>query len=147
MVRGKGDGSRLGEIDFRPLFQSRRGFLRATSEAVAGLVLWEEADAHGTEDENRRGAGPIIDCHTHFYDPTRPEGVPWPSKDDKLLYRRVLPEDYKRVARPLGVTGTVVVEASPWVEDNEWVLDLAAKDPFLVGLVGHLDPKNDPFRE
>ena len=21
----------------------------------------------------------IIDTHTHFYDPTRPEGVPWPN--------------------------------------------------------------------
>jgi L-fuconolactonase len=39
---------------------------------------------------------------------------------------------------PRPVTGTVVVEASPWVEDNQWVLDLAAKEPFIVGLVGNL---------
>jgi L-fuconolactonase len=36
------------------------------------------------------------------------------------------------------VTGTVVVEASPWLEDNQWVLDLAAKDPFIVGFMGNL---------
>ena len=71
----------------------------------------------------------IIDTHTHFYDPYRPEGVPWPPRDDALLYRRVLPEDYKAVAVPEGVTGTVVVEASEWVEDNGWILDLAATEP------------------
>lgn len=81
---------------------------------------------------------PIVDTHTHFYDPTRPEGVPWPGKSDNALYRRVLPADYKKFAEPLGVTGTVVVEASSWVEDNQWVLDLAAKDPFVLGLVGNL---------
>ena len=57
----------------------------------------------------------IIDTHTHFYDPTRPQGVPWPSKTDAALYRPVYPEEFKAIARPLGVTGTVVVEASPWL--------------------------------
>lgn len=80
----------------------------------------------------------IVDTHTHFYDPGRPEGVPWPPKSDALLYRRVMPEEFKALVRPLGVTGTVVVEASPWMEDNAWVLGLAARDPFLLGLVGRL---------
>jgi L-fuconolactonase len=81
----------------------------------------------------------LVDAHTHFYDPTRPEGVPWPGKKDRLLYRRVLPDEYKRLARPFGVVGTVVVEASPWLEDNQWLLDLAAREPFLLGVVGRLD--------
>jgi len=80
----------------------------------------------------------LIDTHTHFYDPTRPEGVPWPPATDPLLYRTVLPADYQARPTPAPVTGTVVVEASPWVEDNQWVLDLAAREPFIVGLVGHL---------
>jgi len=87
----------------------------------------------------------IVDAHTHFYDPTRPQGVPWPARDDKALYRPVLPAEYEKLARPLGVVGTVVVEASPWVEDNQWLLDLAAKNPFLLGVVGHLDPAADEF--
>jgi L-fuconolactonase len=80
----------------------------------------------------------IIDTHTHFYDPSRAEGVPWPSRDEKRLYRTVLPKHYRALIVPRPVTGTVVVEASPWVEDNQWVLDLAAKDPFILGLVGNL---------
>jgi L-fuconolactonase len=89
----------------------------------------------------------IVDTHTHFYDPTRPQGVPWPGKNDKRLYRPVLPDEYKRLAKPFGVVGTIVVEASPWVEDNQWLLDLAAKEPFLVGVIGRLDPKADDFEK
>jgi len=89
----------------------------------------------------------IIDTHTHFYDPTRPQGVPWPSKNNKSLYRPVLPPEYKRLAAPLGVVATVVVEASPWVEDNQWLLDLAAKHTFIAGITGNLDPASAGFEK
>lgn len=88
----------------------------------------------------------IIDTHTHFYDPGRPQGVPWPSKDDPVLYQPTLPERYRKLTRPLGVTGTVVVEASPWLEDNQWVLDLARDNPIIVGLVGNLRPGTPEFK-
>jgi predicted TIM-barrel fold metal-dependent hydrolase len=87
----------------------------------------------------------IIDTHIHLYDPARPQGVPWPPKTDPLLYRTVLPAEYAAMVRPLGVTGAVVVEASAWVEDNQWVLDLAKENPFIVGLVGHLEPGDPGF--
>ncbi|MEZ4859804.1 MAG: amidohydrolase family protein [Caldilineaceae bacterium] len=87
----------------------------------------------------------IIDTHTHFYDPTRPQGVPWPPPENKLLYRTVLPEHFKAVAAPHGVTTTVVVEASQWPEDNQWVLDLAAQEPALIGLVGQVVPNRADF--
>ena len=87
----------------------------------------------------------IIDTHTHFYDPARPQGVPWPGADEDLLYRTVLPEHHHELAVPEGVTGTVVVEASAWLEDKQWVLDLAAADSWIVGLVGHVDPDRDGF--
>jgi L-fuconolactonase len=82
----------------------------------------------------------IIDTHTHFYDPSRPQGVPWPAKDNQLLYRTVLPQHHRALAEPEGITGTVVVEASAWLDDNQWILDLAEQDPWIVGLVGHVDP-------
>jgi predicted TIM-barrel fold metal-dependent hydrolase len=46
----------------------------------------------------------------------------------------------------MGVKGAVVVEASPWREDNQWVLDLAKDDPIIVALVGHLEPGSETFR-
>jgi predicted TIM-barrel fold metal-dependent hydrolase len=88
---------------------------------------------------------PVIDTHIHLYDPTRPQGVPWPAKTDQTLYQPTLPQRFKAVAGPLGVTGAVVVEASAWVEDNQWVLDLAKDNPVIVALVGHLEPASDNF--
>ena len=87
----------------------------------------------------------IIDTHTHFYDPTRPEGVPWPPPDNELLYRTVLPEHFKAEASPHGVTGTVVVEAACTVEDNQWILDMADRDPVIVGYVGRLESGTPQF--
>jgi L-fuconolactonase len=90
--------------------------------------------------------GPIIDTHVHFYDPTRPQGVPWPPKSDPLLYKRVLPADFRAATKGLGITGVVIVEASAWLEDNQWVLDLAKDDPMILGVVGHIDPATPNFR-
>jgi L-fuconolactonase len=117
---------------------SRRSFLHA----AAGLVL-----ASGAGCQTVRRAPEILDCHTHFYDPTRPQGIPWPGKNDRQLYRRVLPADYKAVAASHGVTGTVVVEASPWLEDNQWILDLADREPFIRGFVGNVSPMRDDFAD
>jgi len=87
----------------------------------------------------------VVDCHTHFYDPTRPEGIPWPGKDDKVLYRTVLPKHFLEQAAPLGVTKTVVVEASSRVEDNAWLLELAQVNPAIIGIVGNLAPGKPDF--
>jgi len=85
-----------------------------------------------------------VDCHTHFYDPTRENGVPWPGKGTPL-YRTVLPADWLKVAAPLGIHKTVVVEASKLLEDNQWILDVAAKEKSIVGFVGHLEPDDVEF--
>lgn len=79
----------------------------------------------------------IIDCHTHFFDPTRPGGVPWPAKDSPI-YKPTLPMHLRELKQFRPVTGTVIVEASPRVEDNAWLLDVARDDPFVVGIVGNL---------
>ncbi len=112
---------------------NRRTFLKVAGAGVAASALV------GCQNASVQGGGlTIIDTHTHFYDPTRPQGVPWPPKGDALLYRKVLPPDYRALPKPQPVSGTVVVEASIWVEDNQWILDLAARDPFIVGFVGNL---------
>ena len=119
---------------------SRRNFF---STSFAGAVITTAIrPAYSSIDVQQI---PIIDTHTHFYDPTRPEGIPWPAKTDSLLYRKVLPAEFKTVTKPYGVVGTIIVEASPWVEDNQWLLDLAANDPFIVGIVGNLTPGEEQF--
>jgi predicted TIM-barrel fold metal-dependent hydrolase len=41
--------------------------------------------------------------------------------------------------------GAIEVECSPWFEDNQWVLDIAAQDSIVVGTVGNLDPGQKDF--
>lgn len=89
---------------------------------------------------------PIIDTHIHLFDPRRKEGVPWPPKEDAVLYKPALPERYRKIATPLGVVGAIKVEASPWLEDNQWVLDTIAKDKLFVGMVGNIEPGKPDFR-
>ena len=55
-----------------------------------------------------------------------------------MLYRPALPGRYAKLAAPLGVVGAIAVEASPWYEDNQWVLDAVADNPMIVGTVGNL---------
>src|SRR5437763_10239950 len=118
----------------------RRTFLRASAAGALGAAGVSRA---AIADET--GSVAAIDAHTHFYDPTRPQGVPWPGKGDKVLYRKVLPGELKELAGKHGVRSTIVVEASPWIEDNQWLLDLAAREPFIAGVVGRLDPAEGAF--
>lgn len=110
-------------------------------ELLAGAMLGSIANAAGGY------AGKIVDTHVHFYDPGRPQGVPWPPQKDALLYRRTMPEDFRLAAKGLGIDGVIIVEASAWLEDNQWVLDLAKDDTMIKGVVGRLDPGKPDFRE
>ena len=88
-----------------------------------------------------------IDTHIHLFDPNRPGGIPWPSADDPIRSKPTYPERFRSVASAHGVAGAVVVECSPRIEDNQWVLDIAAKDSSVVGLVGFLDAGQPGFGE
>jgi L-fuconolactonase len=89
----------------------------------------------------------LIDTHIHLYDTTRDVPMTWPPRDDKVLYKPHLPEEYTKVAKAAGVTGVVIVEASNNLTDNDWVLDLVAGDDFYVGLVGNIDVNREDFEE
>ena len=54
-----------------------------------------------------------------------------------------LPRHFRETAVPLGIAGGIKVEASPWVEDNLWVLMIIEEEP----MIGNLDPLKPEFRE
>src|ERR1700722_19814763 len=93
------------------------------------------------------GKIPVIDTHIHLFDPSRPGGIPWPEKTDTALYKAALPERYARIARPFGVVGAIVIEASPLASDNDWVLRVAATHPIIVGMVGDLVPATATYQK
>jgi L-fuconolactonase len=94
-------------------------------------------------------AFPIIDTHIHLFDKTRPEGAPYPRDvpggGEPVQGMIALPNRYREITEPFGVVGAIVVEASPRLDDNQWVLDVAANAPNIVGLVGRIDPADQAF--
>src|SRR5689334_2813534 len=77
---------------------------------------------------------PIIDTHFHIFDATRPQGAPYTgSKDYKDGV--ALPATYRREFERLGVVGAIELEASPWIEDNLWVLEQLQANDLCVGTV------------
>ena len=92
----------------------------------------------GTINPTFAAATQIIDSHIHIYDPFRQEGVPWPDPSIAKIYRTVLPGDHAIIAKPTGVSGTVVVECSDWLEDNQWDLDRIRDLSEYYGLIGNL---------
>ncbi len=116
----------------------RREWLASTVGALA---------AAGCRASVPRSSGGMVDAHVHFYDPSRSGGVPWPPANDPVLYRTVLPEHLRALAEPLGVVGAIAVEASPLEQDNHWLLEWADRDPFVLGVVGHLKPGRAGFAE
>ncbi len=128
---------------------SRRKFLGAATLAGVTLpgALTRMLAAETAEPDPPGLAGiPVIDTHIHLYDPSRPQGVPWPPKTSQPLYQPSLPSRYRPIARPLGIVGAIAVECSSWLEDNQWVLDIADQDDLMVGTVGHLVPGTPEFR-
>jgi predicted TIM-barrel fold metal-dependent hydrolase len=87
---------------------------------------------------------PIIDTHLHLYDPQRPQGVPYPKVPNPP---QALPSQYREDVLPLGIVGGIKVEASPWVEDNLWVLETIKDAPIIVGMIGNINPTKPEFRE
>jgi len=127
---------------------SRRDFIAgAVSMAVAsGSSFQEPFSAHAAGRDSgvaTPAALTIIDTHTHFFDSARaiPVGrdrpIPWPPQQSPL-FKPTLPPDWEVLAKPLGMSGTVVVEATSWLEDNDWILVLAERHRSIVGLIGNL---------
>ena len=88
---------------------------------------------------------PIIDTHIHLFDVNRPGGIPWPTKADSKIYKTALPSRFREVSKGLNVVGAIELECSPLLEDNQWVLDVMAKDKIMVGMIGDLEPDHADF--
>jgi len=92
------------------------------------------------------GASRVIDVAVHFYDTNRAQGVPWPRATEPVLYKPSLPARYLEAIKPNRVDGVVAIEASPWLEDNLWLLTLGENHPLIRAVVGNIPPGHPDFR-
>jgi len=121
----------------------RRELLKTATYGLAGLAVRARAGALAGPPPAE--PLPIVDAHIHLFDTSRPGGVPWPEKSDAVLYRPATPTRYKQVTAGLGVVAAIAIEASPLASDNDWLLDVAAANPIIVGVVGDLVPGDSGY--
>jgi L-fuconolactonase len=121
---------------------SSRAKLVATLALILAGAVPGEAPA-----KDKRMSRPIIDTHIHIYQVTRPGGVPWPPPANETLYKDFTVEAYKAMATKNGITGAVIVEASPLYVDNVKILEQIKGDSFYRGLVGNLEVGKPDFAE
>jgi predicted TIM-barrel fold metal-dependent hydrolase len=119
----------------------RREFLWNTATMVAASAGCPKFAVAASVDDI-----PVIDCHIHLFDATRPQGAPY--KGGRAFAGGVaLPTMYAKIAKPLGIVGVIAVDASPWVEDNLWLLETVQADPIMAGAIGNLQPDRPEFSE
>jgi len=76
-----------------------------------------------------------LDSHQHFWRPSRGD-YGWLTPDLVPLYRDFVPGDLAPLLDRHGIAGTVLVQAAPTVAETEYLLAVAAKAPFVKGVVG-----------
>ena len=76
-----------------------------------------------------------IDAHHHFWKYSVAE-YPWIGERMKHLQRDFLPEHLKLETGAAGIDGVVSVQARQTVAETAWLLDLAAANDFIRGVVG-----------
>ena len=90
-------------------------------------------------------AAPVIDAHHHFWQVGRGD-YHWMSPEmGEPLYRDYLPDDLAPLLRRAGVDATVVVQAAQTEAETIYLLGLAARTPFVAGVVGWLDMEDAGF--
>jgi len=54
-----------------------------------------------------------------------------------------MPGRLEVLSRAFGICGCIAIECTPLLEDNDWLLRVADAHPFVLGVIGNLDP-GDP---
>jgi L-fuconolactonase len=83
-----------------------------------------------------------IDSHQHFWNYSTVE-YPWISAGMERLACDHLPADLEAFARPVGVVGSVAVQARQSLAETRWLLSLANQHPFIRGVVGWVDLRSE----
>ena len=81
-----------------------------------------------------------IDAHQHFWLMRNRQGQ-WPPPDLVGIHRDFMPQDLEPILKACGIGGTILVQSLPTMDDTDFLLDLADRHPFILGVVGWVDLK------
>jgi L-fuconolactonase len=82
-----------------------------------------------------------LDAHQHFWKYSAAD-YPW-IPAGSALQRDWLPADLDALQAPLGFDGSIAVQAHQSVAEARWLLELAAANPRIRGVVGWVDLRSD----
>ncbi len=82
-----------------------------------------------------------LDSHQHFWNYSA-EAYPW-IPPGSALQRDWLPADLDRIQAPLGLDGSIAVQARQSLEESSWLLSLADSNPRIRGVVGWVDLRSE----
>lgn len=80
----------------------------------------------------------LIDAHCHLWQIGR-NGHGWPGPDLPGIHRDFDLADLIDAARDIGLSGVVLVQSQPDRRDTSWLLELAAVESLVLGVVGWVD--------
>lgn len=84
----------------------------------------------------------LIDTHHHLWK-FNPRDYVWMTEAMDDLRQDFLVADLQREIGAIDVGGTVVIQARQTIEETDWLLDIADRDPLILGVVGWV-PLHDP---
>ena len=80
----------------------------------------------------------MIDAHLHFWQIDRGD-YSWLDYAHEALRRNFLPSDFRLLRADAGVTQAILVQAAPTYAETQFLLDIAAREPWIRGVVGWVD--------
>jgi L-fuconolactonase len=86
-----------------------------------------------------------IDAHQHFW-MYSPAEYAWIDDSMAALRRNFLPDDLYPELESAGFRGSVTVQARQTLEETRWLLDLADRSPWILGVVGWVDLRSPDVR-
>ena len=79
----------------------------------------------------------IVDAHQHFWDPARGD-YGW-LKPDNPIHRAFGTGDLRPLLVQTGVDATILVQAAPTPAETDYMLAIASRAKFILGVVGWID--------
>jgi L-fucono-1,5-lactonase len=80
----------------------------------------------------------IVDAHHHFWDPAAAD-YPWLTDELATIRRAFEPADLEPLIRTAGIDATILVQTRSSAEETADFLAIAARTPFVRGVVGWVD--------
>jgi L-fucono-1,5-lactonase len=79
-----------------------------------------------------------IDSHQHFWELSR-FSYPWMPPAPSTLSQDHMPERLSELLQEYRFDGSIAVQATTTLDETRWLLDLAEKNAFVLGVVGWVD--------